>query len=639
MDRQLTKIKRQLTLTTNKQIWLPPPDFSISQWADAERKISPDASAEPGRWNTSRAEYQREIMDAISDPLVERVVVMSAAQVGKTELLLNTIGYYITQEPCPILVLYPTIEMGEAFSKERLAPMLRDTPALQGTVKDPRARDSGNTLRHKTFPGGHITISGANSPASLASRPIRVLLCDEVDRYPDSAGTEGDPITLAMKRTQNFWNRRIVWVSTPTLLQSSKIYQGYEMSSQEEWCVPCPKCGEFVPFDWCQISYKDLQEPVMTCPKCGAIYGELQWKEHMQNGKWIAKNPDEKKIRGFHLNAFASPWATWTELVNGYKEALRGGEESIKGWWNTALGLPYENTGGSVEAEELQSHCEKYNAELPDGVLILTCGVDTQDDRLECEIVGWGIDRESWGIEYRIFYGDPGGNELWQQLDDFLSKTWSYANGDRLGLSCTCIDSAGHFTDEVYRFCKGRARRNIFAIVGRGREGLPSVSKPSRSNKRRVPLYTLGVNTIKGVLFSRLKKEERGAGYCHFPLDENRGYDSVYFKGLVSERMVVKRLRGRNSITWEVRAKGVRNEPLDARVYATGALEIVNPDFVRYAKRREREKGNSKELEKKIKIAEPMQEEKQEKQVKQEKSEKKAIHKSTNFFIRRGLQS
>ena len=208
-------------------LFSPPPNFTISEWADAERKIPPEASAEPGQWRTSRAEYQREIMNAVSDPLTERVVVMTAAQVGKTEILLNTIGYFIDLEPGPILCLNPTLEMGQAFSKDRLAPMIRDTPVLRDKIKDPCSRDSGNTLLHKKFMGGHITITGANSPASLASRPIRILLCDEVDRYPISAGTEGDPLTLAMKRTQNFWNRRVVWVSTPTLLGISRIEKAY----------------------------------------------------------------------------------------------------------------------------------------------------------------------------------------------------------------------------------------------------------------------------------------------------------------------------------------------------------------------------------------------------------------------------
>ena len=347
---------------TAHNAWLPYSDLTVSQWADQFRRIPPEASAEPGVWRTSRAEYQREIMDAISNPLVERVIVMTAAQVGKTEILLNVIGYFIDQEPSPILVLQPTLDMGQSFSKDRLDPMIRDTPALHGKIREARSRDSGNTIMHKKFLGGHVTISATNSPVSLASRPIRVLLCDEVDRYPPSAGEEGDPLTLAMKRTQNFWNRRIVWVSTPTLLQTSRIWRGFELSSQEEWCVPCPTCGEYQPFSWEQIAFKDLPEPVMKCVKCGAVHNEVEWKAGQERGKWIAKNPDQQKIRGFHMNAFASPWATWAGLVKDYEEAFRNGEESLKGWWNTALGLPYENTAGAIEAEALESHREEYPA-------------------------------------------------------------------------------------------------------------------------------------------------------------------------------------------------------------------------------------------------------------------------------------
>ena len=622
-------------------VWLPPPDLTVSQWADEFRRIPPEASAEPGQWKTSRAEYQREIMDAISDPLIERVIVMTAAQVGKTEILLNVIGYFIDQEPSPILVLQPTLDMGQSFSKDRLSPMIRDTPALQGKVKEARSRDSGNTIMHKKFLGGHITISATNSPVSLASRPIRVLLCDEVDRYPPSSGKEGDPLTLAVKRTQNFWNRRIVWVSTPGLLQTSRIYKGFQVSSQEEWCVPCPTCGEYQPFSWDQITFKGIPEPVMKCAKCGAIHNEVDWKAGQERGKWIAKNPNEKKIRGFHMNAFASGWVSWQDIVKQYQEAFLNGEESLKGWWNTVLGLPYENTEGTIEAEALESHREKYEAELPDGVLVLTCGVDTQDDRLECEVVGWGVGHESWGIEYRVFYGDPGLQEVWQALDDFLSKTWSYADGDKLGLSCTCIDSAGHFTDEVYRFCKSRARRNIFAIVGRGREGMPSVSKPSRNNRRHVVLFTLGVTTIKGVLFSRLKIDQKGAGYCHFPLDTkkaHRGYDSVYFKGLLSERMVVKRVRGRETITWEPRSPNIRNEPLDTRVYATGALELFNPNFEAHKKRRNKSAKTIPLPKLKQLVLQEKQEEKTPEVTQTQAKKPVEKHRISSGIIRRGLR-
>jgi phage terminase large subunit GpA-like protein len=570
----------------NKNIWLPPPDLTISQWADRERRIPPEASAEPGRWRTNRAEYQRKIMDAVSDPFVDRVVVMTGSQVGKTELLLNIIGYYVDQEPSPILTLQPTLDMGEAFSKDRLANMIRVTPALQGKFKDPRSRDSGNTLLHKTFPGGHITIAGANSPASLASRPIRVLLCDEVDRYPASAGTEGDPVDLAVQRTQNFWNRRIVLVSTPTVMGISRIEKAYEASTKEHWCIPCPTCREFQPYDWDRIIYIDVTEPLMKCAYCGALHTEIAWKAGQERGIWMAEK--QGRTRGFHLNAFASPWATWPYLIDQYDEAYKNGEEALKVWWNTKLGLSWENQSGAIEVDILESRREEYAAPVPDGVLVLTCGVDTQDDRLEAEVVGWGVGKESWGIEYRVFYGDPGQKEVWSALDDFLSHFWTYTDGEEIGISCACIDSAGHRTDDVYRFCKPRARRNIFAIVGRGASGTPSVSKPSRSNRRHVSLFSLGVSTIKGSLFSRLRVEEPGPGYCHFPIEpktNHRGYDAPYFKGLVSERMVMKRVRGKERIEWEPRAKGIRNEPLDVRVYATGALEILNPDL---EKRRER---------------------------------------------------
>lgn len=573
-------------LAENKGVWLPPPSITISQWADEFRKISPEASAEPGQWSTARAEYQREIMDSVNDPSIERTVVMSCAQVGKTEFYLNIIGYHIHYESAPILLLEPTLEMGEAFSKDRLATMIRDTPALHGKIKDPRSRDSGNTLLHKTFPGGHITIAGANSPASLASRPIRVLLCDEVDRYPFSAGTEGDPLALAFRRTQNFWNRRVVWVSTPTIKGISRIEKAYNASTREEWSVPCPTCGRFQPFDWARIAYKEVVEPVMKCRFCENQYNEIEWKRGQHRGKWERGCEEFSRVRGFHLNAFASPWATWSELIDQYLEAYKNGEEELKTWWNTVLGLPFESESGAVEIEALEEHRIEYEAEVPDGVLVLTCGVDTQDDRLEAEVVGWGTGKESWGIQYEIIHGDPENKEVWDRLDDFLSRTWKYADGEEIGIACTCVDSGGHKTDSVYKFCKPRAKRGIYAIKGVGGMGRPSVGKPSRNNRRRVPLFPLGVDTIKGSLFSRLRVEKPGPGYCHFPRKIELGYDEVYYKGLVSERMVIQKVRGKERIAWELRSKNARNEPLDVRVYATGALEILNPDLERRRERR-----------------------------------------------------
>ena len=567
------------------EIFQPPPDMMISEWSDEFRELPPEASSEPGHWSTNRAPYQREMMNAICPPSAERVVFMTAAQVGKTEIILNTIGYYIHKEPSPILIMQPTLQMGESFSKDRVSTMLRDCTCLHGKVKDPRARDSGNTLLHKTFPGGHITIAGANSPASLASRPIRVLLCDEVDRYPVSAGTEGDPLSLAMKRTQNFWNRKIIIVSTPTIKGISRIEKEYDASTREEWELPCPRCGEYNALDWERVLYEGKREPVMRCRSCGYEGNGQDWKSQSPQGRWNAGN--YSSVRGFHVNALASPWVTWPEIVSQYDEARRIGPDKLKVWRNTVLGLPYEETAGTIDIDTMSGHEDEYGAELPDEVLLLTAGVDTQDNRLEVEILGHGLNGDTYGIEYRIIYGSPGDNEVWHKLDEYLSREWHYADGVSLCVSCACIDSAGHFTDAVYRFCRDKVRRNIFPIVGRGKFGLPSVSRPKMHNRGQVYLFTLGVNTIKGELHTRLKAERGESGYCYFPADKKRGYDSIYYAGLLSERMIVKRKGGQEYITWEERSRKVRNEPLDCRVYALGAFKILNPDMTRHKRKAE----------------------------------------------------
>ena len=561
----------------NTEIFRPPPDLSISQWADNYRYLSPESSPEPGKWKTSRAPYQRSMMDAVKSS--ERVVIMTAAQVGKSELLLNVLGYFIQYEPCPILMLQPTLEMGEAFSKDRLAPMIRDSPSLTSLFPNPKSRNTGNTLLHKKFPGGQITIAGANSPAGLASRPIRVLLCDEVDRYPVSAGTEGDPLSLAMKRTANFWNRRIVWVSTPTMKGASRIDEAFSLSSRDEWYVNCPVCGEPQVYSWDNLVYEERTEPVMRCRSCGHESGEYEWKSSY--AFWHSNAVSD--IRGFRINAFASPWMTWPEIVSSYREALSGGDEQVKVWTNTVLGETYENLEGTIELTSLAGNREDYDAQVPDDVLVLTCGVDTQDNRLELEVVGWGLGNQSWGIEYKVLYGETINPEVWGMLDEYLQTPFRKKDGTELMIACTCIDSAGHSTDAVYDFCRKRLARRVFPIVGRGQWGLPSVKRPTRSNKGNIPLFTLGVSTIKGNLFTRLRAERGEPGYCHFPTEKRAGYDDVYFAGLLSERMTIERKNGRDVVKWETRTSHTRNEPLDCRVYAMGAFEILAPDMNRYA--------------------------------------------------------
>lgn len=584
MKKKITK--KTIDLFKNiVKILEPPPKLTVSEWADKYRKLSKESSSEAGQWKTSRAPYQKEIMDSLSNKETETIVVKSSAQVGKTELINNIIGYFIDYDPSPIMLLMPTLDLSQSYSKKRLAPMIRDTPTLREKVKDAKSRDSDNTLLEKGFPGGYIAMTGANSPTGLSSRPIRILLADEVDRFPKTAGIEGDPLSLAEKRTKTFWNKKKCYVSTPTEKGISKIDSEYEDSSKEEWCLPCPKCGSLQPLSWSQIKFEDITH---ECKYCKARSNEFEWKAG--NGKWIAEYPEKIKKRGFHLNALASPWERWEDIIEDFKKA-KGNPETLKTWVNTTLGETWEDDeGDGAEEDEVKNRREYYISQVPSNVIVLTAGVDVQDDRLEIEVEGWGIGKESWGIEYKVFYGDPGQKAVWNQLDQYLQQTFWYADGEGIVISAVCIDSGGHHTDDVYYFCKEREHRRIFAIKGIGGYGKPFIGKPSRNNRVRAALFPIGVDTGKENILSRLKIKnsenlENCPGYCHFPLDDEAGYNDEYFEGLTSEKRVLRIKKGIKTYEWVKKKSGIRNEPLDLRNYANAAFEILNPNLEEMKKR------------------------------------------------------
>jgi phage terminase large subunit GpA-like protein len=591
--------KTELLFRKIANVLAPPPELKVSDWADCYRRLSSEASAEPGQWKTDRAPYQREIMNAVNDQKVETVVVMSSAQVGKSEILLNLLGYYIDYDPSPILFIQPTIEMAQDFSKNRLAPMLRDTPRLKSKVKDAKSKDSNNTLLLKSFPGGYIALGGANSPSGLASRPIRVLLADEVDRYPVSAGTEGDPVNLASKRTTTFWNRKKILVSTPTIKDSSRIEMEYNSSTMEQLNVSCPHCGEYQPYDWAQLIFEhesgtmDFKLKGYVCKECGSISSEMAWKR--QPIKWVARHPERINKRGFHLNEMASPWKKWTEIIRDFLEAKRGGKETLKVWTNTSLGLTWEEEGDLDIQDQLLKRREYYNCEVPEDAIVLTAGVDVQDNRLEYEIVGWGIDKCSYGIKYGVIMGDPGQKKVWSDLDDILDKNYIRSDGLEMQVLTTCIDSGGHFTTEVYNYCKKREDKRVWAIKGQGGSGVSYIQRPSKRNKSGAWLFNIGVDVGKDTISSRLKVQfEKEPGFCHFPIEDDRGYDEQYFLGLTSERRNVRYVKGKVSINWEKRSSGARNEPFDIRNYATAALEILNPQLEILQKRYKTEAENKR---------------------------------------------
>ncbi len=561
----------------------PPPLLTVSQWADRYRRLSAESAAEPGQWNTDRAPYQREIMDAVNDPLVEDIVIMSSAQVGKTEILLNIIGYYIDYDPAPMLVVQPTVKpMAEDFSKDRLAPMIRDTPALAGKVCDAKSKTSGNTILHKVFPGGHIAIAGANSPASLSSKPIRIVLMDETDRYPPSAGSEGSPIKLAEKRATTFWNKKKIKVSTPTIKGASHIEAEFQSGTMEEWNVPCPECGRRQPYEWGRIRFSDA---AMECKYCGGHFPETAWKQGV--GKWIAGHPERHRKRSFHLNELASPWKHWPEIIEDWKEAVRELHENSNPnkmiiFINTSLGETWEPRGKGADDESLISRREPYTAGIPDGVLLLTAAVDVQDDRFEIEVAGWGRGYESWGIWYQKLYGDMDKEETWDALGEWLEREFYFASGSSLLIAWTCIDTGGHKTTECYKFLKRMERKGkrVIGIKGFGRQGqgIPLIHSISTNNEYGVRVAILGVDSGKDIVMSRLSTEEAGPGYCHFPSNPERGYSEVVMKGFNSEQRITEMKEGRAVSKW-VKKSGVRNEPFDLRVYNTAAVEMLRPDF------------------------------------------------------------
>lgn len=554
----------------------PPPKLTVSEWADKYRVLSSESSAEAGKWDTDRTPYQKDIMDSISDDDIETVIIKSSAQVGKTEIINNIVAYHIDYDPAPMMLVMPTVELAQTWSKKRLAPMIRDAPRLREKIKDAKSRDSDNTILEKGFPGGYIAMTGANSPVGLSSRPIRILLADEVDRFPTTAGKEGDPLALAEKRTATFANRKKVFVSTPTVAGASRIAKEYNESTQEEWCVSCPVCGTYQPYQWARIKFETV---TMECEHCKEDFTEFEWK--VQPGAWISKLKDNEtanlKKRGFHLNALTSPWERWEDIIQAFKEAKKD-KELLKTFVNTYLGEEWEdNEGEGADYEVLYKRRVAYNCQVPDEVLILTAGVDVQDDRLEIEVVGWGHGKESWGIQYKKLYGDLEQAHIWNELDKYLETEFYYADDTPIKIMCTCIDSGGHFTTETYRFVKGKEYRRIFAIKGRGGAGLPLVGKFSRNNREKVPLFTIGVDTGKESIYARLNIDEEGPGFCHFPFEDDRGYSLEYFKSLCSEKRVLQYQRGVASFKWIQKYK--RNEGLDLRNYATAALEILNPNF------------------------------------------------------------
>ena len=580
----------------------PPEDITVSQWATKYRVLSRENAAEAGPWRNSRTPYLVEVMDSFTDPAVKKITLVSSSQVGKSELLNNVLGYIIHQDPASTLFVQPTVDDAKKFSRLRIAPMIRDSEALRERVADVKSRDSGNTMLQKKFPGGMLTMVGSNSPSGLASTPCKYVLGDERDRWALSAGTEGDPWKLAEARTTTFYNAKMVDVSTPTIKGASAIEKTYNAGTRERWCHQCPDCGEWVElrFDDFKFQYETVKQDRKKdffitdtgwcCPCCGVLHSEDEMR--VAPAKWIAENPDAVKNghRSFKLSAFASPWVPWESIAYKFLSS-KDDPAALQTFYNTVLGEWWQDRSGTMDSGDVYARREDYGTmedgtpvELPEGVLVLTCGVDTQNDRLEYEVVGHGHYGETWGIKKGVCLGDPNTDAPWERLDDVIDRTYRFKDGTGLKLSITFVDSGGLRTQDVYKQCRARLGKRVFAIKGQGGDGVPFTRPPTKVKQvvdgkmiGQLWLYSLGVDAGKADVMNNVKVQEPGPKYCHFPLD--RGYNSQYFEGLLSEKLVQKTTNGRTRWAWEKIAEHIRNEPLDCRVYALAAFRVLDPDL------------------------------------------------------------
>jgi len=565
----------------------PEAELTVSGWADRYRMLSSKASAEPGPWRTSRTPYLQEPMDCLSSSsTVQRVVMMFAAQTGKTEAGSNWLGYVIDHAPGPMLCVQPTVEMAKRLSKQRLESMIQETPCLTERIAPARSRDSGNTMFSKEFPGGMMLLTGANSATGLRSAPCRYIFADEIDAFPADVDGEGDPVSLAEKRATTFARRKILLTSTPTVKDHSRIEAEYLRSDQRRYFVPCPnpECGHMQWLKWSQVRWEDNdpQTAKYECEKCHSRFTDMHKPAMLRAGKWRATAPGERKTRGYQLSGLYSPlgWFSWADMVEEFLRA-KNDAPALKTWVNTRCAETWEEDYASkVSADGLRERCEDFPmGVMPEGSSVLTFGIDVQDNRLAISGWAWGRDEEAWLIYHQEIFGDPSRADLWKQVDEAVLREWDHASGRKLRPDVVCCDSGGHFTAEVYQFARERARQGVIAIKGASTRNKPVIGKGTkvdinsrgRTLKRGAVVYSVGTDTAKTTLFARLKHNEAGEGYLHFPIETT----DEFFKQLTAEKQVLRHNRGGFPVREWVKKPNARNEALDCLVYAYAGLNYL----------------------------------------------------------------
>lgn len=601
--------EKDLILSVYAKCFRPKPiDLTVSEWADQNRVLSGKAASEPGPWKTSRTPYLKEPMDMMSvGSIVSRIVLKFGSQLGKTETINNLIGYTADYAPAPILMVQPTLGMVKKASKQRLSPMIKESPSLLSKFSPERSREGSNTLFEKEFDGGILLLATSKSASELASMPIKIVGLDEIDRYDAEVKDEGDPIELAETRTSTFRDRKIVLTSTPTVAGSSKIDEEYEASDQRSYYVPCPECEhkQTLKFDNLKWEKDDPDSVVYECENCGACLEDHHKTWMLANGEWIAKYP-EREVKGFWINSLYSPvgFLSWADIVRRFLKA-KSNPAKLRVFVNTILAETWDEKGEAPESEKIYRRRENYKiGQCPEDVLFLTAGVDVQRDRIEAEVVGWGRNKRSWSVDYRVYKGDTSQQEVWHKFWSILYEDFQHQLGGTQQLRQLAIDSSDQ-TQIVYNQVREINDSRVMAIKGRDTLVVPvgspkdvDINVEGRVIYRGTKLWPVGVSLLKTELYSWLKQEPPlekedpyPYGYCHFP-----EYDLEHFKRLTAESRKKKTVNGRVKYLWIPHYE--RNEQLDCRVYARAAAFVFGMD--RFSE------NHWKQLEDMLKSSEPV---------------------------------
>jgi len=560
--------------------------LTVSQWSDNKRILSSKSSSEPGRWRTSRTPYLKEPMDCLSAHSdVREVNVVKAAQLGFTTALgVNWVGYTIDHDPASMLIAVPTDKLMEEWVEQDLDPMLTDTPCVAEKMSI-KSRDAANRKDLKGFPSGLLMLMGANSANNFRQKKAKKQYRDDIDGWPHAVGQDGDPVDLLDNRSKTFPRRKIVNVSTPTVKGASRIDDKYEQSDQRRYYVPCPHCHEEQVLRWKNLQYSLIDGVVKdawyVCQHCGCEIEEHYKPAMLKAGRWIAENPNAPKgVRGYQISGLYSPIGlgnAWLVMAQNWVNA-QGNPLKLKVFFNTELGKSYEDNRHSLKPSVLMERREDYALKtIPPGVLALTVGLDTQNDRLPLQLLGHGRGGRVWVLDYVELPGDPN-NVIPDFVDkkgvlfDYLNQTFLNAWGKAMRIQAVGWDTGGHRTDAIYTACRSKVVSRLLAMKSWSIGGKPVLApRPShqdvkwngKTNKRGVALWMVGSDTAKDLIIAHLVGDEEKSSddrMIHF----SAGLDEDYFKMLLAEKFDPEKNR-------YVKKSGVRNESIDTFVYGLAA--------------------------------------------------------------------